>query len=163
MVSVWACTEDAADNAVPEEKEGQEAVVETDLHELSLSLVEESDGVVTVELLYARPPDAAGPRMMELFLRPSDGLKYLSGKPLSAVEKAGKQLVLQEQENGDVRTVVFATTNLDRLASGPLVRYRFSLTSGSGAAVEMVDRRPVFAPAEADTVTLGKPLRIGGR
>lgn len=157
------CADDGASpSGAPEEKAGQPEPSGKAANELSLVLVEDADGQAVVDLVYSRPADIPGPRMMELYIKPSEEVKFLSGEALSSVQAAGKELVLQEQADGQVRTVVYTTANLNRLEPGPLVRYRFSVGQ-PGAMLELVDRRPLFAPAEADGVVLAEPLQLGGR
>ena len=127
------------------------------------------DGAV-VDLHFNRGDKAEAPRMMELRLR-LHGLRYVSSEALSAATAAGKQVVVQDDE-GVLRTVIYATGNLNRLDSGPLVRYRLSREASAkvgfadptgNARVEILEQRPIFAPPEADLgVTLGKPLELGG-
>lgn len=120
------------------------------------------DGRCAVDLFFTRAPERPGPRMMELFVRPSGGLTYLEAETLAAATLADKQVVVQQQEDGTLRLLVFATDNLNRLDSGPLVRLAFSV-SGGQATLELLERRPIFAPAEADFgITLGKSLSLGG-
>ena len=112
-----------------------------------------------VDLHFHRGDLAEAPRMMEVHLRLT-GLTHIESEPLSAATAAGKQLVVQEQEGATLRVVLYATGNTSRLDSGPLARLRLH---GAGGTVELLDRRPIFAPPEADAgVTLGAPLELGG-
>lgn len=129
---------------------------------LELALAFQKDGKVAVDLLFAKDEDKPGPRMMELFIRTSAGLTWVSSEVLSATTDAGKQLVVQAPADGTVRVLVFATDNLNRLESGPLARIVFA-SGGENGNLEMLNQRPIFAPAEADWgITLGKPLTVGG-
>jgi hypothetical protein len=137
---------------------------------LELRAAESEGDDALVDLHFTRGDKADAPRMMELRLR-LNGLRYVSAEALSAATAAGKEVVVQDDE-GVLRTVVFATSNLNRLDTGPLVRYRLAKVgfadpareaSAGKASVEIQSLRPVFAPPEADIgVTLGAPLDLGG-
>ena len=167
LVGLVACVGAPEGGVVPEKGESgssARALPQGATAMLSLTVTEQGAEHVVVEVRYDRAADATGPRMMELLLRPSDGLAYVSSEALASVTGADKQLVVQEQEGATLRTVVFATTNTNRLGPGPIARYRFKRTGAGGTAVEFIESRPVFAPPEADVgLVLGKPVTAGER
>ena len=130
---------------------------------LSLVAAEQTATELVVDVLYARKAGEPGPRMVELHLGLAGGLQYHASEGLDAAEAAGKAVVVQPQPDGAVRVVVFATANTTRLASGGLVRLWLGRIGGAGEAVTLLERRPVFAPADAEAVAvLGPPLVVGG-
>ena len=128
---------------------------------LWLEIAGEDAGTVAVDLKYRLRDGQMRPRMMELHVAYSEGLAYDRSQPLAALTAAGKRLVVQDR-GGVLRTVVFASTNLDRLDSGPLVRFHFRRTSGPGTV--LIERRSsMFAPADANGgLVLGGSLDVGG-
>lgn len=164
ILATLLCLAGCADETTaPPAQEGEPAVGLPDGYTLGLVLAQEEGEQLAVDLYYQRPEDNPGPRMMELFVRPSPGLKYLSSEPLAVVTSAGKQLVTQEQEDGTIRLVVFATSNLNRLESGPVARLVLARQGQGSQSLELVDQRPVFAPTEAEQgTTLAEPLIVGG-
>ena len=121
------------------------------------------DGV-TVDLVYDRPPEIAGPRMVELFFKLSDGLKLTGSEPLSAVIAADKQLVVQELDGGVIRTIIFTTDNLNTIAPGLLVRYTFNRSGQVPQTLQVLNDSPVFAPTEAGLgLDMTETLTIGGQ
>jgi hypothetical protein len=156
------CTDDPAGDENPVGVGTEDPTVPENLPTLALVQAWEQEDSVAVDLVYSPGQDAVGPRMMELYLQAAAGLKYASSEPLAAVEAAGKQLVVQAEDDGMVRTVIFATNNVDRLQAGPLARFIFLRQEGV-RRIELLDRHPIFAPADADTgLTLSEPLVIGG-
>ncbi|MGM0577191.1 MAG: hypothetical protein ACQEXJ_15810 [Myxococcota bacterium] len=130
---------------------------------LALSLVERSGDEVVVELTYNPPEGVEGPRTAELWLHHSDGLAFEAAEAQAALEAAGKRLVVQQKDGGELRTIVFSTTDPSRVGGGPLVRYHFRAEGGGAATVELLERMPVFAPSAANRgLHLPEPLVVGG-
>ena len=162
LLLVCACAEQVAKAPAPEPTPSGEAAPGLAGTTLELRAAESEGADAVVDLHFTRGDSAKAPRMMELRLR-LHGLRYVSSEALSGVTTAGKELVVQDDE-GVLRTVVYATGNLNRLDTGPLVRYRLVREASAGEArVEILSQRPVFAPPEADLgVTLGPALDVGG-
>ena len=158
-----ACAEQTAKAPPADPTPPAEAAIGLTGATLELRAVEAEGADTVVDLHFNRGDIEEAPRMMELRLRLS-GLRYVKSEPLSAATAAGKELVVKDEDDGTLRTVLFATGNLNRLDTGPLVRYRLARVGSAGAArVEILSQRPVFAPARADQgVTLGRPLVLGG-
>ena len=130
---------------------------------LRLATVTSSDSQLVVDVLYAPRAEQPGPRAVELHLRASPSLTYVSGSALEAASRAGKQLVVQGADTGALRVLLYGTGSLDRIAAGALCRLTFSRAPGQPATLELQPHMPVFAPAEAnDGVLLGGPLTVGG-
>lgn len=129
----------------------------------TLSLqVNSIDSEQVVVDLYLNTKEVNKPRMVELFFEISDNFKLKSSEPLHAITAADKNLTVQSDEQGQVRTVILSTMNTNTIDSGSLVRYTFSYDGGSGE-IKFVDRRPVFAPLDADRgLTFGESLSLGG-
>ncbi len=118
-------------------------------------------GALALDLVYERDPRQAGPRMMELRLQIQGDLQYVRSERLAGALNADKDLVVQSEAPGRLRTLLYTTRNTTRLAPGPLVRFWFART-GPGE-VRFVEQSPVFAPPETDVgVTFGAPVLIGG-
>jgi hypothetical protein len=115
----------------------------------------------TIDVVYERPADRAGPRAAEIHLRASPDLHLVASEPLDATRAAGKHLVVQARDDGVLRAIVYSTADLRTLGPGGLVRLRFDRAGAGDAVIELLDRRPVFAPAEADEgLALPPPLRL---
>ena len=140
-----------------------EAAVEVTKASLALTVREQTDSEIAIDLRYLRRQDQAGPRVAEIHLRHSPGLELQASRAGSAATLAGKEVVVQPTEDGVLRTVLYSTTSLDRLDSGVIATYRFARTGGGAARIELLPRLPVFAPAEANQgVLLGETLEIAG-
>ena len=161
-LAIPGCADGPADQELPAGSGNLEPVAAENLPTLFLVLAYAQEDSVAVDLVYSPKEGQSGPRMVELFLQVGSGLTYASSTPLAAVDSAGKQLVVQPTDDGLVRTVIFATNNLERLQAGSLVRYIFLRGTGPHH-VELLDRHPIFAPADTEKgLTLGEPLIIGG-
>ena len=89
------------------------------------------------------------------------GLAFVESLPLSAIETARKQLVVQESGAGQLRLMAFASDNLLTLGAGPLARIVFD--APSSGRVEILSSQATFAPAESNVgVTFGEAIQIGG-
>jgi hypothetical protein len=157
LTALWGCldTEDKAGGPAEEVPAGAT---------LALTLASSTPEEVVVDLHYTRVAGQLGPRMMELFLEPSAQLNLLGSEGLGAVLAAQKQLVVQEAEAGSLRVVVYSAGNLNELQSGPLARFRFQAPKDGSVTLKLLDRRPLFAPADADRgTTLGDPLVISSK
>ena len=129
---------------------------------LNVVLVESTESSVTVAVDYKRHKAQEGPRMMELFLEPSEGLNFATAIEGAAATVAGKQLFSQKKSDGSVRLVLLSQTNLNRLDTGVLVEVTFERSKGSIETVLLKDKQPIFAPEAANAeVRLGGPLEIG--
>ena len=134
--------------------------------EVTLALVaeEETADSLSATLIYQRKPYQEGPRAIEVFLRASDNLRWVSVEPLEATEVADKELVVQEREPEELRVIVYASTNLNVIDTGGLARLEFTRTDPNAAQLDFVDGKVNFAPAAAgQSLTLSEPLVVGGR
>ena len=119
-----------------------------------LSLDRAADGAV--EVRFGRT-DAPGPRVVEIHLQPTGTLALAGAEAGEAVLKAQKQLTAQTTRDGLIRLVVLSAGNVNRLDSGVLAR----LTLSGAGTLALADRRPVFAPAEAEAgAPFGPPITI---
>jgi hypothetical protein len=115
----------------------------------------------TLEVVYGPREGHPGPRVAEIWLRPSEGLDFVAAQPGPAALAAGKQLIAQAKD-GKVRLVLYSADNLNRIDGGVLATVEFTGAT-PGAEVALVAQRPVFAPPEADEgLQLGPPLALGG-
>ena len=135
---------------------------------LGLQLVERTANRAVVDLWYAPAEGQAGPRAMELWLRLPDGVTLASAEAGEAATAAGKTLVAQAHEGNELRLVIYGTASLDRVAAGRIASLQLNVDDTiAGAAgpvqLELLDRLPIFAPAEANVgLLLPAPLVIGG-
>ncbi len=149
--------------AAPTTTRGPAAPIEDSGTTLSLAAAGESADLVTVRLDYRRRAEQEGPRAAELFVALSDNLAYDSSEAGAAALAAGKQLVVQDKGGGELRVLLFGTQSLDRLDSGALLSLDLRRTGAGPATVEVLDRQPLFAPAESNTgVLLPEPLTLDG-
>ena len=167
-VLVAACLsgcERARDETPAPVEEKAAAVAEVDSSAtLALTVVEQTADEVVVELRHNPRADKPQPRVMELHLRLSENLSYVSATAGAAATTAQKELVVQPKEGGVLRTMIFSAQSLERLGEGALVRFRLSKTSAAPARVELLDKMPVFAPPEANEgLLLADPLEIAGQ
>lgn len=117
---------------------------------LALQPEEAPAGEVAYTIAYARPPNRPGPRAAELQFRHGDGVEFVRAEALSAIQVAGKQLIAQARADHEVRVVVLSPASLTTLDSGPLVRLVLRRIGPGSTSLELLDRRPFFAPPEAD-------------
>lgn len=130
---------------------------------LGLQLVAHSADSAVIDLWYAPDEGQPGPRAMELWLRLPDTATLAAAEIGEAATAAGKTLVAQPQGDHDLRLVIYGTASLDRVAGGRLATLRLTLATPGPATVELLERLPIFAPAEANTgLRLPPPLVIGG-
>lgn len=156
------CTQQEPDTQDPVDPAPQAGQLRSDAT-LTLAVASLGSEEIEVDLHFNHAPGHPGPRMMELFIAGSEGTGYLGSEPLAATLAAGKDLVVQEADDGNLRVVIFATDNLNELESGPLARFRLSRPQTGQATLALVDRQPIFAPAEASRgVTLDEPLVVDG-
>jgi len=152
-----------APSAQPEAAAPQSAIEDTG-ETLKLALISETADEVVAELYYTPRDDMKRPRVMELMVKASAELMYVSAERLEAAEAAGKQLVVQRKDEGVLRTILFATNNLNLMGPGALIRYRFKRIGTASARLELLPTLPIFAPADAnDGLMLQEPLMVEGR
>lgn len=121
----------------------------------------QGDSGATVEVRFKRRPGREGPRTVELWLAHDAGLALESATPGGAATTAQKQVVAKTAEPGQVRLVLFGTGSLDRIGDGALAVVRFREVTGGTHTVELLDRRPAFAPADTDLgVVIGPALTL---
>ncbi len=129
---------------------------------IQLAIAERTDTTVTIDLTYAPDAQMAAPRNVELWLKHSDGLAYRSSQALSAVDVAGKTLVVQPKASGELRTIIYSAS-LERLGAGPVARFEFDVVGDGAATLEVQSKLPIFAPAEANQgLMLPDPLVVTG-
>ncbi len=130
---------------------------------LELTVLDQSEDTLSVRLDFNRRSDKQGPRVAEILLRLSDNLRFVSAEAQDAVTTAGKELVAQAKDGGVVRLVIFGTTSLSELESGPLARLEFRKTGAGKATLSVLPEMPIFAPVEANQgLLLPEPLVVGG-
>ncbi len=113
-----------------------------------------------IELQYQRQADGEGPRAVELFVQYPQEWTYEKVDALPAVAEANKRLIVQEKEQGLLRVIIFASTNLDRIDTGGLAAFHFD-TKNQAGEVSIRDQMPVFAPVETNEgLVLGEMLRV---
>ena len=117
----------------------------------------DAPGGLTVDVHFRRREQLEGPRAAEIWLKTNGSLRFSGSSPGAAANAAGKTVVAQAKPDGEVRLVLFATGNLDRLDSGVLARLTFERTAPGPADVELLAKMPVFAPPETNEgVILGE-------
>lgn len=121
-----------------------------------------SEGGVAVDVRFQKKPGRDGPRTVELWLAHDAGLALEGATPGDAALRAQKQVVAQTPEAGEVRVVLFGTASLERLEDGVFATVRFKQIAPGRHSVQLLERRPAFAPADTELgVTLGPALTFG--
>jgi hypothetical protein len=129
---------------------------------LQLAVVQQDGGSVVVEVSYHPDADAERPRVAELWLGHSPSLKLLASEARDAVTAAGKTLVVQDKGEEGLRTIVYSSSNLDRVQGGAIARYQFLVEGPGPHWVDLLERMPLFAPMEANIgIMLPARLAIG--
>lgn len=114
---------------------------------------------VVLEVVYARPAEAPGPRMAELWLE-LEGLGFEAAAAGDVAVAAGKQLIAQDHGADGLRLVLMATGNAARVEPGVLARVTCVRAGGEGRA-QLRAGSPVFAPGDANAgLQLGEPLKV---
>lgn len=131
---------------------------------LALYAAEATPDQLQVDLRFRREAGVEGPRAVEIFLQLSENLTLEGFEPLDAAQAAGKTLVVQEPRPGEVRVILYATSNLAPLESGGLARLRLARRDASASRVDFIAERVNLAPAAAaQGLRLAEPLVLGGR
>lgn len=99
------------------------------------------------DIVFSKPADSKGPRVAEIFLKYSEGLKYLSSIEGSALKVSNKTLVTQTIENGNLRLVVYGADNANTIDGGVLASVTFESNTTDLNTLEILTKRPVFAPS----------------
>jgi len=153
-LALGACAESAP--ALPERNHGapgeagRPPAVETVAPVLMLSPPASAASEVAFTLSYERPANRPAPRLAEFRFQFGAGLSFERAEALDAVVAAEKQLVAQERPGNMLRLLIFSSGNIHTLDDGALVRLFFRRTGEGPRTLELLDRRPFFAPAEAD-------------
>jgi|GEM_PF-2178812 len=137
---------------------GRPPAVETVAPVVRLSPEASAAGEAVFTLTYARPAGRPGPRMAEFRFQFGSGLAFVRAEALDAVTAAGKQLVAQERPGNVLRLLIFSQVNMNPFDSGPLARLVFRRSGDGPQTLDLLDRRPFFAPAEADLAVA--PLNV---
>lgn len=113
--------------------------------------INEDKQTISVLVKYNPSLSQSTPRIMELFLRTSNNMQLMSGTAGEAVEKSGKEFIVQEKESGIIRTVVYAASNTNTIEEGVIGTYVFSYTPDAKRLVaEILTDKPIFAPEAAN-------------
>jgi hypothetical protein len=117
----------------------------------SITLVASADSNLDVIAIhFEKAPAAHGPRVAELRLSLSDNLSFVSAHAGEALQAAGKDLIAQVDNEGVIRLVAFAGSNVNEVGSGVLATVKVKRQgSGPSTATLLLDN-PLFAPAEAN-------------
>jgi hypothetical protein len=150
LVLVAGCAQEmpppVQEGGAPEAEAPQRAPLDVTL---ALETQALTDREAVVNLRFARQPGLEGPRAAEIFLETSDNLKLSHSLPLEGAQAAGKQLVVQEPSPGLLRVILYATSNLNPMDSGPLASLRFQRTAPGDAYVDFASGQVSLAPAQA--------------
>lgn len=110
-----------------------------------------------VEILFLRPADGVGPRVVELVIDRPETLELVAAEAGEAATAAGKNLTTQEPSPASIRLILLATGNLLEIDSGVLVR----LTLRGSGTLSFDASVPTFAPKDAEpSARLGPALQI---
>lgn len=121
-------------------------------------------GSVEVVMNLYKQKDHAGPRVMELTLKHSPSLKYISAIAGEALQQAGKQLIVQTPGSDRVRAVAYSSISLQDIDTGTLLSLRFERKEPGKATVEILTEKPIFAPAAANQgLIVSDPLVLGDK
>ncbi len=111
------------------------------------------------DIVFAKSPDNEGPRVAEIFLKYSDGLRYQSCTAGSALNASNKTLVTQAIENDRLRLVVYGADNANTIDAGVLATVTFEVREPDSNTLEIVAERPVFAPSAVnDGLLIADPV-----
>lgn len=134
----------------------------SDAPTLSLEVVAQAADSVTVDLIYNRA-ELDAPRIMELYIETSANITFKTSYAGPAAESADKQVVVQPQDDGSLRTIVYSGQSLHPIDSGAVVRYEFARSGTGEASLNFLERMPIFAPAGANNgLSLGDPVTLAG-
>ena len=164
-IGVSACDQVVSKGAsmAPMAAPAVDAPVEQRSVTLDLIEVELKDDLWTVDVFYNRSADQEAPRVMELQLALGDGLVFHSALAGEALERADKDLVAQARDEGIVRLVAFASTNVAHIESGVIARLVFRVHNAAQAEVTLLPHMPIFEPGGANQgLLLAEPLTLGG-
>jgi len=91
---------------------------------------------------------AQRPRMAEVFVEHGGGLELIGAEPGPSAVDADKTVTASEVD-GAVRVLIYASDNIEELASGDLALLRFRRLAAGDTTVRIRADRPFFAPAAA--------------
>lgn len=111
---------------------------------------EEHPNLKKLNIVYQKGADAKGPRVAEIRLALSSDLNFVSAGAGDALEEANKELIGQKLEDGTVRLVAFAASNITEIGSGILASVLFESDGNGSSTVGILVDRPLFAPDEAN-------------
>lgn len=157
---VAACGPDSNSSQPGTDKDTQSEAESLERTILKLRATEADKTVdVDVDVVFGLGAGAVGPRIAEVVLSHSKGLKFVSCEKGDAVVAAQKELVVQAPEEGQVRTVIFASSNISELPDGTLMTCRFVREGGGAQTIDISTDKPIFAPAESnDGLLVGDPI-----
>lgn len=108
-----------------------------------------------------QPLDLPGARVMELFLKFSDNLEYVSANRGSTVDLAEKSFVSQVQDDHRLRVLVYSASNMNTMETGRVFVAKFKKNNDDRASIEITAEKPIFAPQEANNgLIVSDPLEI---
>lgn len=118
------------------------------------------DELATATLSIRRGKRASmGPRVMDVYLRLSGNLEYVSSEKGRALIDSSKELVVQRKGENMLRLVSYSSTSINELRSGVLAHLVFRKTDDMRAQVEILTDAPIFAPAQANEgLLVGEPI-----
>jgi len=106
-------------------------------------------------------PKAPSARVMELFVKHSPELEYVDAAKGTALDAAGKELVVQSKGADLVRAVAFSAGSTASIGSGTLVTYRFTAKGPGPFRLEVTTDKPVFAPPAANAgLHVSEPIEV---
>ena len=155
-----ACTNSDLDK-VGEEKNSSDSdpqrenedIVERQFYRPKIELTNDVKGdEVEIVMQYFSPANIElGPRVAEIFVKYTDNLRYLASEKGDALEKAAKQLMVQNlEEDNKLRLVILAMDNTNELDTGRLATLKFERSGSGESTVRILTDSPIFAPQEAN-------------
>ena len=142
-----ACHLGVSDNASDRHPSDKELGSILELSTLDLNLFNRK---VSIEIQYNHRQPTPAPRMMELFVRHSKTLQFLSYDKGESAVVAQKEVVVQRLDEQTLRIVMYSSSNLNTIDSGRIASLRFRITNKSPSIIELVADRPIFAPPAAN-------------
>lgn len=123
-------------------------VLGLEVHVIPSESDEQSTGL-EVHVDFERSPQAAGPRIAELYIEHSENMQWVDATAGPAAVASNKTVLGQAKSNGRVRVIVYSAS-AEQLESGRIASLRFEGTGDGPFTVRLSDDNQIFAPVEAN-------------
>jgi len=122
---------------------------------------DDDEDALSVTVHYARGADSAGARVAEIVIDRSPELDLLSFETGAAADHAGKDVVVQEANDKQLRVLLFSPSSVTELEAGVLATIRLRHPAGARGELDLNTDKPLFAPAPANEgLAIGEPVQL---